>query len=121
MPTYEYRCDECGHKFEEIQKISEPALTKCLSCGKDKVKRLVAAAAFHLKGGGWYKTDYGSSSPSGSGNSGGDSKLGDAAPSASSSTESSAGNSDSGSKPDGGETKAPASHGCGSGCGCSKG
>lgn len=64
MPTYEYLCGSCGHNFEQVQKISEDALVTCPQCGKNELKRLVNAAAFHLKGGGWYKTDYASSSSS---------------------------------------------------------
>ena len=59
MPTYEYRCPKCG-EFELVQKITEDALKTCPTCGST-VERLVSAAAFHLKGSGWYKTDYGGS------------------------------------------------------------
>lgn len=62
MPTYEYLCGECGHQFEELQKIVDDALVTCPSCGKDALRRLVSATAFHLKGSGWYKTDYASGS-----------------------------------------------------------
>ncbi|MDM8568773.1 zinc ribbon domain-containing protein [Thiotrichales bacterium HSG1] len=58
MPIYEYACNECEHKFETIQKMSDGPLVKCPSCGADSLKKLVSAAAFHLKGSGWYKTDY---------------------------------------------------------------
>lgn len=64
MPTYEYLCSACGHNFEQVQKISEDALKDCPQCGKSELKRLVNAAAFHLKGSGWYKTDYASGSSS---------------------------------------------------------
>ncbi|MBL7661295.1 zinc ribbon domain-containing protein [bacterium] len=64
MPTYEYRCDKCG-EFEFVQKISEDALKTCPTCGA-KVERLLSGGAFHLKGSGWYKTDYSGSSSSGS-------------------------------------------------------
>ncbi|MCC6952783.1 MAG: zinc ribbon domain-containing protein [Deltaproteobacteria bacterium] len=71
MPTYEYRCPKCG-VFETIQKITEDALKTCPTCSAP-IQRLVSAPAFHLKGSGWYKTDYasGGSSPSSS-SSGGD-------------------------------------------------
>jgi len=63
MPTYEYERED-GTRFEIEQRITEDALRVCPTTGQ-KVKRLVSAAAFHLKGSGWYKTDYGSSgSPS---------------------------------------------------------
>lgn len=61
MPTYEYECAACG-QFEAVQKISEPAYTSCPKCNGTSIKRLVSGAAFHLKGSGWYKTDYASSS-----------------------------------------------------------
>jgi putative FmdB family regulatory protein len=59
MPIYEYVCNACGHEFEEWQKISDAPVQKCPSCGKRKVERLVSLSAFHLKGTGWYVTDYG--------------------------------------------------------------
>jgi putative FmdB family regulatory protein len=61
MPTYEYQCFDCNEQFERFQKISDPAVSECPSCGGSNVKRLISATAFHLKGTGWYKTDYGSS------------------------------------------------------------
>jgi len=59
MPIYEYVCNACGHEFEEWQKITDVPVQKCPSCGKRKVERLVSLSAFHLKGSGWYVTDYG--------------------------------------------------------------
>ena len=61
MPTYEYQCQDCGREFEIRQRISEPALTRCETCG-GTVKRLLSAAPFILKGEGWYVTDYPSES-----------------------------------------------------------
>lgn len=61
MPTYEYQCDTCLRVFEVRQRISEPPLTECESCG-GRVKRLLSPAPFILKGGGWYVTDYPSES-----------------------------------------------------------
>jgi putative FmdB family regulatory protein len=58
MPIYEYQCQACGYNFEEIQKVNDKPLCVCPQCKKSKVKRLISAANFHLKGGGWYKTDY---------------------------------------------------------------
>lgn len=58
MPIYEYECGECGHVFETLQRISEAPLTECPACGKPALKKLVSAAAFRLKGGGWYETDF---------------------------------------------------------------
>jgi putative FmdB family regulatory protein len=57
VPTYEYECPRCPRVFELRQRISEPALTTCDLCG-GPVHRLLAAAPFILKGGGWYVTDY---------------------------------------------------------------
>ena len=58
MPFYEYQCAKCGHKEEVLQKISDKPLKKCPQCGKPALKKLVSAAAFRLKGGGWYETDF---------------------------------------------------------------
>lgn len=58
MPIYEYRCQECGHELERLQKLSDPMLTDCPACDKPALKRLVSAAGFRLKGGGWYETDF---------------------------------------------------------------
>jgi putative FmdB family regulatory protein len=59
MPTYEYQCRKCRKNFEVFQKISESPLAKCPTCG-GKVDRLISAAAFSLRGGGWYKDGYSS-------------------------------------------------------------
>jgi putative FmdB family regulatory protein len=58
MPVYEYECQACGHYLETLQKISEPPLTDCPACGKPELKKLISAAGFRLKGGGWYETDF---------------------------------------------------------------
>ena len=58
MPIYEYKCEACGYKFEKLQKISDDPLEICPSCGASKLSKLVSAAAFRLKGGGWYETDF---------------------------------------------------------------
>ena len=58
MPFYEYQCSSCGHRHEELQKISDGRLRKCPDCGRNTLKRLVSAPAFRLKGGGWYETDF---------------------------------------------------------------
>lgn len=63
MPIYEYVCNTCSHEFEEWQKITDSPTKKCPACGKRKVERLVSLSAFHLKGGGWYVTDYGGKKP----------------------------------------------------------
>jgi putative FmdB family regulatory protein len=58
MPIYEYRCAECGYEMDKLQKISDPPLTDCPACGKPGLQKLVSAAGFRLKGGGWYETDF---------------------------------------------------------------
>lgn len=57
MPIYEYQCDDCGKIEEVLQKISDKPLTKCSHCS-GKLRKLVSHSAFHLKGTGWYVTDY---------------------------------------------------------------
>jgi putative FmdB family regulatory protein len=64
MPIYAYRCDECGFAKDVLQKVSDPVLTVCPSCGKSSFKKQVTAAGFQLKGTGWYVTDFrGGSAP----------------------------------------------------------
>ena len=58
MPIYEYRCESCEHRLEKLQKMSEGDLVDCPECKRPALKRLVSAAAFRLKGGGWYETDF---------------------------------------------------------------
>ena len=58
MPFYEYLCQACGQHHEAMQKMSEAPLTTCPHCGKSKLKRLISAPVFRLKGGGWYETDF---------------------------------------------------------------
>jgi len=57
MPLYEYECKKCGHRFERIQKFSDPMVKKCPECG-GKVEQMVSAPAVQFKGSGWYVTDY---------------------------------------------------------------
>jgi putative FmdB family regulatory protein len=67
MPIYEYGCDSCKHVFEEIQRFSDPDPDRCPSCGQSPVRRLISNSSFHLKGGGWYASNYeGGSTKSGS-------------------------------------------------------
>ncbi len=75
MPIYEYQCKKCKHKFEKIQKFSDPPVKKCPDCG-GPVERLLSAPAVQFKGSGWYVTDYarkGASGDSGSSESSSDS------------------------------------------------
>lgn len=58
MPIYEYQCGTCGHEFETMQKVSEDPLRDCPACGRSDLTKLVSAAGFRLKGGGWYETDF---------------------------------------------------------------
>ncbi len=58
MPFYEYECQNCKFYQELLQKVSDPPLKKCPSCGKSTMKKLVSAPVFRLKGGGWYETDF---------------------------------------------------------------
>jgi len=58
MPIYEYECGACGHRLEALQKISDPLLEDCPECEKPKLRKLISAAAFQLKGTGWYVTDF---------------------------------------------------------------
>jgi len=91
MPIYEYQCKACGHELEAIQKLSEEPLKFCPECGEPALNKLVSAAGFRLKGGGWYETDFksgdkkknlaGDQKPSSSGD-GAKASTGDAAKSA---------------------------------------
>lgn len=75
MPLYEYECESCHHRFERIQKFSDPPVETCPVCGKGPVRKLISSPAIQFKGSGWYITDYakkssteaGSTSSSGSG------------------------------------------------------
>ena len=58
MPIYEYQCSKCNHRLEALQKISDAPLTECPECHAPELKKLVSAASFRLKGGGWYETDF---------------------------------------------------------------
>jgi len=58
MPFYEYECQDCKFYTELMQKISDPPLEKCPSCGKKTMQKLISAPNFRLKGGGWYETDF---------------------------------------------------------------
>lgn len=58
MPIYEYKCKNCGHEYELIQKMSDSPVTECEVCHKNTAVRLVSAAGFQLKGTGWYATDF---------------------------------------------------------------
>jgi putative FmdB family regulatory protein len=63
MPTYEYACSSCGNQWEEVQKISEPALEVCPKCQQTTARRQISGGRFILKGGGWYADLYSSVKP----------------------------------------------------------
>jgi putative FmdB family regulatory protein len=95
MPTYEYKCDACGHAFEKFQSITAAPIKKCPECGKSKVRRLIGTGAGLLfKGSGFYITDYRPDSYNSaakadapaSSSSNGDAKSSDAKPAAASET-----------------------------------
>jgi len=58
MPIYEYQCEACDHKMEKLQKLSDESLKVCPICNEPMLNKLVSAAGFRLKGGGWYETDF---------------------------------------------------------------
>src|SRR6266581_904318 len=58
MPIYEYRCSSCGFQKEYLQKVTDPVKTVCPECGKKTFSKMLTAAGFHLKGSGWYATDF---------------------------------------------------------------
>ncbi len=66
MPIYEYCCEKCGDQFEHLQDFSDKPLKKCKKCG-GRLRKLVSECSFHLKGSGWYVTDYGGKKPGGNG------------------------------------------------------
>lgn len=87
MPIYEYQCDACGQVIEAWQKFSDAPLTTCKHC-QGNLTKLISHSAFHLKGGGWYVSEYGSKKPNsapasaGAGENKGEAKSESAAPAA---------------------------------------
>ncbi|MFB1016609.1 MAG: zinc ribbon domain-containing protein [Burkholderiaceae bacterium] len=89
MPIYAYKCAACGFAKDVLRKMSDPALTQCLSCGAEAFEKQVTAAGFQLKGSGWYVTDFRDGGKSGSADKqsvegGAESAASDAGPSAAS-------------------------------------
>lgn len=117
MPIYAYRCGECGHEFDALQKLSEPALTDCPACSRAALAKKLTAAGFQLKGSGWYATDFRSGSKPAAADAAGATKSEGKPETASDSKTDSKTESKTESKA---ESKAPtsASGGCGSGCAC---
>src|SRR6202795_1815624 len=58
MPIYEYRCTDCGHRLEALQRLADTPLRICPACGKESLTKLMSAVGFQLKGSGWYATDF---------------------------------------------------------------
>ena len=58
MPIYEYRCQSCGHALEKLQRLNDSPLVDCPACQAPALIKLISAAGFRLKGGGWYETDF---------------------------------------------------------------
>jgi putative FmdB family regulatory protein len=58
MPIYEYRCTDCGHRLEALQRLADQPLLVCPACGKESLTKLMSAVGFQLKGSGWYATDF---------------------------------------------------------------
>jgi putative FmdB family regulatory protein len=58
MPIYEFECVQCGHRFERLQKLSDPDPASCPSCAAPQVRHLLSAPSFRLAGNGWYETDF---------------------------------------------------------------
>ncbi len=75
MPFYEYECTKCHHQREVFQKITDPPISKCELCN-GKMKKLISQSTFHLKGTGWYVTDYASKTGGNDGKSGSGSSTG---------------------------------------------
>jgi putative FmdB family regulatory protein len=79
MPIYEYQCQACEHQMEVLQKISDEPLLDCPACTRPALSKMISAAGFRLKGGGWYETDFKSGSKK---NLAGEQKSGDSKPDA---------------------------------------
>lgn len=58
MPIYEYQCQDCAHELEAMQKVSDPRLVDCPSCGAPGLRKKLSVSAFRLSGSGWYETDF---------------------------------------------------------------
>ena len=58
MPIYGFECDACGHRFDRLQKLSDPDPTVCPDCGAEQLRRQLTAPSFRLSGSGWYETDF---------------------------------------------------------------
>ncbi|MBI3369328.1 MAG: zinc ribbon domain-containing protein [Burkholderiales bacterium] len=125
MPIYAYRCAECGHAKDVLQKLSDLVLTVCPACGASAFAKQVTAAGFQLKGSGWYATDFkggaaapAATAPAADAKPAPDTATGDSKP-ATDSKSASTSTSANTSKPAGGESKPAASAApCGGSCAC---
>jgi putative FmdB family regulatory protein len=88
VPIYEYECKKCKHRFERIQKFSDPPIKKCPSCNGGRVEKLLSPPAVHFKGSGWYVTDYARKGAGKKGKDKDDKEIGKKASTGSSSSES---------------------------------
>lgn len=113
MPIYAYKCESCGFAKDVLQKMSDPLLTECPSCGDSAFKKQLTAAGFQLKGSGWYATDFkggasAATTATATTTSGSDGAVASA-------TESAKPSDSSAAKP---AATPPAAGGCGGGCAC---
>jgi putative FmdB family regulatory protein len=108
MPLYEYQCGKCSHRFEKIQKFTDPAPEACPNCGGGPVTKLPSSPAIQFKGTGWYITDYAKKSGTDAGKTGSGEKS-DGGSSSSSSESKADSKSDSGGKTDSGPAPAATS------------
>lgn len=122
MPIYAYRCAECGHAKDVLQKLSDPVLSTCPACGKDSFAKQLTAAGFQLKGSGWYVTDFRGGNNAGNGKA---AAAGTAAAAAEGAAKADAGaaagtgtTASAASSSDGGGSGSASGGGCGSSCAC---
>ena len=124
MPIYEYRCEDCGHEMEAIQKISEPPLVDCPECDAARLRKRISAVAFRLKGSGWYETDFKSGQQrnlaGADGGSGKDQPSSDGDKAAASTSSSEGGDAGKDAKKNGKTTETAASNGSGEASGAAK-
>lgn len=123
MPIYAYRCETCGHAKDVLQKMSDPVLTTCPSCGAESFKKQLTAAGFQLKGSGWYVTDFrggsgGGASAAATGGAAAASTSGEAAASSGGSDTGSSSNSASSSSSSSDSGGSSGAAGCAGSCAC---
>jgi putative FmdB family regulatory protein len=123
MPIYAYRCETCGHAKDVLQKMSDPVLTTCPSCGAESFKKQLTAAGFQLKGSGWYVTDFrggsgGGASAAATGGAAAASTSGEAAASSGGSDTGSSSNSASSSSSSSDSDGSSGAAGCAGSCAC---